>query len=195
MSTFQIFTDRQKPFIYMQTEHSFSFKTCPFLNHGNCTFMQQTFYCHDNHQKLPTMKTFHLHCRRGGGHSSAQINEDMNNTWWRRRQEQCRLEDWLITTYSATVLDELKNSESKNRICRYTSRHEDMWGSAMKLQPFLTTDLDKAGNQLHTQATLLSTRKPYTGRPSGSQSRSGRRSKDSPRPGAPSRSLSLQQSV
>jgi hypothetical protein len=119
----------------------------------------------------------------------------MNNTLRRRRQEQCRLEDWLITTYSATVLDELQNSESKNRICRYASRHEDMWGSAMKLQPFLTTDLDKASNQLHTQATLLSTRKPYAGGPSGSQSRSGRRSKDSPRPGAPSPSLSLQQSV
>lgn len=33
----------------------------------------------------------------------------------------------------------------------------------MKLRPFLTMDLGKVRNQLHTPATLLSTREPYTG--------------------------------
>jgi hypothetical protein len=36
----------------------------------------------------------------------------------------------------------------------------------MKLRPFLTMDLGKVRNQLHTPATLLSTRQPYTGEPS-----------------------------
>jgi len=39
-------------------------------------------------------------------------------------------------------------------------KHEDVWGSAMKLRPFLTMDLDKVRNRLHTPATLFSTKQP-----------------------------------